>query len=138
MYTPADTRYDTMSYPRLGRSGLGISALALGLWHNFGNITPFGVQQELLRTNQALKDAYTRFNCVCDSELIEASIYEISALKARCNYLLRRIKELSGEAVPSAIPRARPVQAAAAAASAPEETPCMAAGAMKGGDTCRS
>lgn len=96
------------------------------------------LKQELLRTTDALKDAYTRFNCVCDSELIEASIYEISALKARCNYLLRRIKELSGEAVPSAIPRARPVQAAVAAASAPEETPCMAAGAMKGGDTCRS
>ena len=86
------------------------------------------LKQELLRTTDALKDAYTRFNCVCDSELIEA----------RCNYLLRRIKELSGEAVPSAIPRARPVQAAAAAASAPEEAPCMAAGAMKGGDTCRS
>ena len=79
------------------------------------------LKQELLRTTDALKDAYTRFNCVCDSELIEASIYEISA-----------------EAVPSAIPRARPVQAAAAAASAPEEAPCMAAGAMKGGDTCRS
>ena len=85
------------------------------------------LKQELLRTTDALKP-----------ELIEASIYEISALKARCNYLLRRIKELSGEAVPSAIPRARPVQAAAAAASAPEEAPCMAAGAMKGGDTCRS
>ena len=96
------------------------------------------LKQELLRTTDALKDAYTRFNCVCDSELIEASIYEISALKARYSYLLRRIKELSGEAVPSAIPRARPVQAAAAAASAPEEAPCMAAGAMKGGDTCRS
>ena len=51
------------------------------------------LKQELLRTNDALKDAYTRFNCVCDSELIEASIYEISALKSRCNYLLRRIKE---------------------------------------------
>ena len=48
------------------------------------------LKQELLRTNDALKDAYTRFNCVCDSELIEASIYEISALKSRCNYLLRR------------------------------------------------
>ena len=78
------------------------------------------LKQELLRTNEALKDAYTRFNCVCDSELIEASIYEISALKSRCNYLLRRIKELSGEAVPSAIPRAQPVQAAAAAAAAME------------------
>ena len=32
------------------------------------------LKQELLRTNDALKDAYTRFNCVCDSELIEASI----------------------------------------------------------------
>ena len=37
------------------------------------------LKQELLRTTDALKDAYTRFNCVCDSELIEASIYEISA-----------------------------------------------------------
>ena len=65
---------------------------------------------------------------------------DMQAMKKRKkpNYLLRRIKELSGEAVPSAIPRARPVQAAAAAASAPEEAPCMAAGAMKGGDTCRS
>ena len=32
------------------------------------------LKQELLRTTDALKDAYTRFNCVCDSELIEASI----------------------------------------------------------------
>ena len=96
------------------------------------------LREELQQTNVALKCAYDKFNYVTEPELIEASIYEISALKARCNYLLRRIKELSGEAVPSAIPRARPVQAAAAAASAPEETPCMAAGAMKGGDTCRS
>ena len=56
------------------------------------------LKQELLRTNDALKDAYTRFNCVCDSELIEASIYEISALKARCNYLIRAIKERSAPA----------------------------------------
>lgn len=95
------------------------------------------LKQELLRTNDALKDAYTRFNCVCDSELIEASIYEISALKARCNYLLRRIKEQSGEAVPSAVPCAHPVQAAPAV---PEEAaaPCVAADAMKGGPVCRS
>ena len=96
------------------------------------------LREELQQTNVALKCAYDKYNYVTEPELIEASIYEISALKARCNYLLRRIKELSGEAVPSAIPRARPVQAAAAVASAPEETPCMAAGAMKGGDTCRS
>lgn len=97
------------------------------------------LKQELLRTNDALKDAYIRFNCVCDSELIEASIYEISALKARCNYLLRRIKELSGEPVPSAVPRAQPVRAADAAAAAEEPAaPCVAADAMKGGPVCRS
>lgn len=97
------------------------------------------LKQELLCTNDALKDAYIRFNCVCDSELIEASIYEISALKARCNYLLRRIKELSGEPVPSAVPRAQPVRAAAAAAAAEEPAaPCVAADAMKGGPVCRS
>ena len=56
------------------------------------------LKQELLCTNDALKDAYIRFNCVCDSELIEASIYEISALKARCNYLIRAIKERSAPA----------------------------------------
>ena len=96
------------------------------------------LKQELLRTNDALKDAYIRFNCVCDSELIEASIYEISALKARCNYLLRRIKERSGEPVPSAVPRAQPVRAAAAAAAEEPAAPCVAADAMKGGPVCRS
>ena len=59
------------------------------------------------------------------------------ALKARCNYLLRRIKELSGEPVPSAVPRAQPVRAAAAAAEEPA-APCVAADAMKGGPVCRS
>ena len=37
------------------------------------------MQQELLRTNQALKDAYARFDCVCDSDLIDACIFEINA-----------------------------------------------------------
>ena len=72
------------------------------------------LKQELLRTNDALKDAYTRFNCVCDSELIEASIYEISALKARYSYLLRCIKTQLGEG------------------------PCVAASSVKGGTVCPS
>ena len=84
------------------------------------------MQQELLRTNQALKDAYARFDCVCDSDLIDACIYEINALKARSNYLLRRIKARSGEAVASGVPHAVPVQTEAA----------VAAAAMKGGDVC--
>ena len=49
-YIPAETRYDAMSYRRCGRSGLLLPALSLGLWHNFGHITPFGTQQAILRT----------------------------------------------------------------------------------------
>ena len=87
------------------------------------------MQQELLRTNQALKDAYTRFDCVCDTDLIDACIYEINALKARSNYLLRRIKARSGEDVHSGVPHAVPVRT--------EET-AVAAAAIKGGDVCPS
>ena len=49
-YTPAPDRYETMSYRRCGKSGLMLPALSLGLWHNFGDITPFGTQQSILRT----------------------------------------------------------------------------------------
>jgi L-glyceraldehyde 3-phosphate reductase len=35
-YMPDETRYDTMQYRRVGRSGLKMSAVSLGLWHNFG------------------------------------------------------------------------------------------------------
>ena len=48
-YTPAPDRYETMSYRRCGKSGLMLPALSLGLWHNFGDITPFGIQQSILR-----------------------------------------------------------------------------------------
>ncbi len=50
MYKPSEKRYDTMSYRRCGKSGILLPALSLGLWHNFGNITPFEIQQSLLRT----------------------------------------------------------------------------------------
>ena len=40
-YIPSPTRYDTMAYRRCGKSGLLLPALSLGLWHNFGSITPF-------------------------------------------------------------------------------------------------
>lgn len=48
-YAPAPDRYETMSYRRCGKSGLMLPALSLGLWHNFGDITPFGIQQSILR-----------------------------------------------------------------------------------------
>ena len=59
-YIPAETRYDTMQYRRCGSSGLMLPALSLGLWHNFGNITPFETQQSILRT--AFDNGITHFD----------------------------------------------------------------------------
>ena len=35
-YTASPDRYQSMTYNRCGRTGLKLSALSLGLWHNFG------------------------------------------------------------------------------------------------------
>lgn len=60
MYIPSDKRYDEMVYNRCGNSGLKLPRLSIGLWHNFGNITPFGVQQSILRT--AFDNGITHFD----------------------------------------------------------------------------
>ena len=75
------------------------------------------LQQELCSTGLELKAAYDKFNYVSEPELVEASVYEISALKARYSYLLRQIKEGGTSAAPVAY---------------------MAAAAMKGGRSCQS
>jgi hypothetical protein len=49
-YTAAENRYDSIPYRRVGRSGLVLPALSLGLWHNFGDSTPIDTQRSLLRT----------------------------------------------------------------------------------------
>lgn len=49
-----------------------------------------------------LVHAYQQFDQALDPELVESCVYQISAVKARCNYLLRRIKERSPDAVPAA------------------------------------
>ena len=35
-YTPSPERYNSMIYNRVGKSGLKLPAVSLGLWHNFG------------------------------------------------------------------------------------------------------
>jgi len=50
---------------------------------------------ELSDTRVALSQAYARFNAVC----VDACVYEINAELSRYDYLLRQIKERSGEAV---------------------------------------
>ncbi len=49
-YSPADTRYDTMTYRRCGASGLMLPAISLGLWHNFGHDTPHEVKRAICQT----------------------------------------------------------------------------------------
>ena len=59
-YCPSEERYDKMIYNRCGASGLMLPAISLGLWHNFGNITPFETQQSVLRT--AFDNGITHFD----------------------------------------------------------------------------
>ena len=49
-YAASDKRYDGMQYARCGRSGLLLPRVSLGLWHNFGNLTPLEDQRNILRT----------------------------------------------------------------------------------------
>ncbi|MBB3833299.1 L-glyceraldehyde 3-phosphate reductase [Xanthomonas arboricola] len=49
-YLAHPDRYDRIAYRRVGRSGLVLPALSLGLWHNFGDSTPIDTQRALLRT----------------------------------------------------------------------------------------
>jgi L-glyceraldehyde 3-phosphate reductase len=48
-YRASDSRYDSMTYRRCGRSGLDLPAISLGLWHNFGDDVPFDRQRAILR-----------------------------------------------------------------------------------------
>jgi L-glyceraldehyde 3-phosphate reductase len=48
-YAPSQDRYESMPYRRVGRSGLKLPAISLGLWQNFGADTPFDTQGAILR-----------------------------------------------------------------------------------------
>jgi L-glyceraldehyde 3-phosphate reductase len=48
-YAAAGDRYDQTPYRRVGRSGLHLPAISLGLWHNFGDDKPIQTQREILR-----------------------------------------------------------------------------------------
>lgn len=48
-YSAAENRYETMPYRRVGRSGLKLPAISLGLWHNFGDDKRFDEQRAILR-----------------------------------------------------------------------------------------
>jgi L-glyceraldehyde 3-phosphate reductase len=48
-YLPDPGRYDAMPYRRVGRSGLQLPAMSLGLWQNFGEDRPLQVQRAIIR-----------------------------------------------------------------------------------------
>jgi L-glyceraldehyde 3-phosphate reductase len=48
-YDAAADRYTTTEYKRVGRSGLKLPAVSLGLWNNFGNDKPLETQRAILR-----------------------------------------------------------------------------------------
>jgi L-glyceraldehyde 3-phosphate reductase len=48
-YSAAEDRYESMPYRRVGRSGLKLPAISLGLWHNFGDDKRFDEQRAILR-----------------------------------------------------------------------------------------
>jgi L-glyceraldehyde 3-phosphate reductase len=49
-WLPAEERYAKMKYNRIGRSGLKLPAVSLGLWHNFGGDTPPDRKVDMCRT----------------------------------------------------------------------------------------
>lgn len=68
--------------------------------------------QELLDLKAALAAAqgdlalaYQQFDQALDPELVESCVYQISAVKARCNYLLRVIKVRSAAPAAAAVSR---------------------------------
>ncbi len=48
-FVAAPVRYETMPYRRVGRSGLDLPAISLGLWQNFGEDRPLAVQRAIVR-----------------------------------------------------------------------------------------
>lgn len=84
------------------------------------------LHREMREVSQSMKDAYLRFNYADDPDLIDASIFEINALKARYNYILRCLKACAG--APMARPHAVPVT--------PPAADSVAAAKLEGGDPC--
>lgn len=50
MYQASKERYQTMNYRRCGKSGLLLSEFSLGLWHNFGDTSPYENMKKLCFT----------------------------------------------------------------------------------------
>jgi len=61
------------------------------------------LKAELQEAQNDLALAYCQFNQAVDPELVESCVYQISAVKSRCNYLIRAIKERSLDTTPATL-----------------------------------
>ena len=59
-YQPSPQRYTGMEYRRCGNSGIKLSAMSLGLWHNFGATNSFENSRDLIKT--AFNNGITHFD----------------------------------------------------------------------------
>lgn len=50
MYQASTQRYQSMLYHSCGKSGLKLPAISMGLWHNFGDTTPYDNMRQLCFT----------------------------------------------------------------------------------------
>ena len=60
MYKANDNRYETMTYNRVGNSGLKLPAISFGLWHNFGETASFDNMKKMCFT--AFDNGITHFD----------------------------------------------------------------------------
>ena len=60
MHTLNENRYENMTYNRCGNSGLMLPSVSLGLWHNFGETSPYSNMKQLCLT--AFDNGITHFD----------------------------------------------------------------------------
>ncbi|ASW42407.1 aldo/keto reductase [Clostridium isatidis] len=60
MYKAEENRYDKMKYLKSGKSGLYLSRVSLGLWHNFGSVDPIENQKKIIF--EAFDNGITHFD----------------------------------------------------------------------------
>jgi L-glyceraldehyde 3-phosphate reductase len=60
LYKASSNRYDHMLYRRCGKSGIKLSAVSLGLWHNFGDVDVMDNYRKILHT--AFDNGVTHFD----------------------------------------------------------------------------
>lgn len=68
--------------------------------------------EELSAVQGDLQQAWQQFNLAVDPELVEACVYQVNAVRARRNYLIRLIRHYTPDTVSNRITEPSEVEAA--------------------------